>query len=161
MVSANAERSSMGIANTLRDRDFRGIAAFAALGAGGLFVGQEVVDQVMPLLGMSPDPTSPSGLGAAMLAKVVTAGVIVAVASRAGDLGMMAGGLVSGGVLISAGLDLVDLMQRGSLPGMSPSGGSSGSSSSGTMEVQPAPQPAPAPSPSASSGSGTRAAGYR
>lgn len=121
MVTANVRQSARGISETLEDREIQGIAALAALGAAGLLVGQELSDFVLPQINMPVDPSTPGQFGAAALVKVVGAAVVVAIGARAGGMGAAAAGAVAFGMLALAGADFFQILQRGGLPGQSPS----------------------------------------
>lgn len=163
MVTADVRASADGIRSAVNDRDLVSIGAIAVLGSGGVFLGQEIADMVMPMLVGSVDPSTPTELGVSAIVKLLAAVVLGMVATRLGTTGMALTGVMSFGILVSMGLDLIDMVQRGGLPGAAPSfnSGSSGGVSRTPSQAQPT-----APSPSASSmgptgGSRTAKGDYR
>lgn len=146
MVNPNVRTSAGGVNDALEDRELTTVLALGLLGAGGIILAQEVVDQVLPRLGMSPDPTSPRGLGMAAIVKLLGALVFVAIAHRAGSSTMTAvGGVLAFGMLSSMGADLFDVLQRGGIPFNSGGSRSTPSRVSGSTST---------PTPSASSTGG-------
>lgn len=141
MVTANVQESSDGVSDALAGRDIQGIAAMALSGAGGVILGQEVADYALPMLGFSMNPGSTTEYTASVLVKLATAVVLAALATRAGGLPQTLAGTASFGVLVSMGLDIVDMAQSGGIWGNAISGGSSGSS-----KVVKRPQSSPSPS---------------
>ena len=167
MVTADVMSSSDGIRTAIEDRDLVSIGALAGLGAGGVFLGQEIADQVLPFLIDTPDPSTPSELGMSALVKLLAAMLMGVVALRMGPMGASAIGVLTFGTLVSMGLDFIDILQRGSLPGMAPSGGSSSSAVTTKSTSAPTPTPTPtrvntAPSrPSSPSSNGADVGSYR
>lgn len=158
MVLADLGRTVDGVTVALEDMDLMAMAPLAVLGAGGAFVAQEAVDLVFPQLGFDTDPSSPSGLGLAAAFKMFLAVVLVAVGSRVGGRAFMAiSTTLAIGVLIHSGLDIFDMIQRGGLPGASPSrsrssASGSASSTSASATVQTAPNRRATPSNATSTG---------
>lgn len=135
MVTASVRSSAAGVQDALEDREVMGIGALALLGAGGVFLGQEFADQVMPMLDRPVDPTSATDLFVSAGLKLAGAVVLGIVALQLGTTASAAAGVVSFGVLVSMGLDLIDAVQRGGLPGNAPS--PSRSPSTGPKRVSP------------------------
>lgn len=129
MVTASVQNSADGVQGALADRELTGIAALAVLGAGGVFLGQEVADQVLPLIGMPMNPSSMTDLTVSAMVKLVSAVVLAAVAVRLGTTGKAAAGTMAFGVLVSMGLDLVDAAQ--------------GAGASATSMISGSPSPSP------------------
>jgi len=154
MVDADLRKSSRGVTNLLEDRDVVPAAMMGVSVAGGLLAAQELSDYVLPQLGMSRDPSSPTGLGASAAVKTVGAAATVALASRGGDAVMTYGGLAAVGMLAHAGLDLFDVVQRGGIIGSMP--GVNNSSGSATVKKVPANSGSPSASRSTSRSMGVQ-----
>lgn len=143
MVTASVRNSADGVQDALGDRDVTGIGALAVIGAGGVFLGQEVADQVMPMIGFPVDPSQPTDLAVSALVKTVAAVVLAALATRLGGTGQALAGTAAFGVLVSVGLDALDAVQRGGVPGNALMGG--GSTGGSPKRVS---SPSPSNSPS-------------
>lgn len=113
MVTASVRNSAGGVQDALADRELSGIAALAVLGAGGVFMAQEIADQVLPMLDFPMNPSSMTDLTVSAMVKLVSAVVLAAVAVRLGDTGGAAAGTMAFGVLVSMGLDVVEAAQTG------------------------------------------------
>lgn len=162
MVLVSESRSLQNIAENIRGRELQFIGTATVGGVSGLFLAQELADVTLPILQMSPDPSSQAELGASAIVKLVGAFVFVTLAARAGgDMVMALAGSVAFGMLVSMGLDLFDMVQRGSVPGLATQSGPSVAAPS-----PPAPSPSGgsvtrvSPSPTPSSG-GRVTGGYR
>jgi len=130
MVTASVRDSADGVQGALEDRDVMGIAALAALGAGGVFVAQYVADMVLPMLDYSKDPTTQVGKGVSVLTKAAAATVMAMLAVRLGSTGAAAAGTMAFGVLVSMGLDMIEVAQQtGGMASSMVSGSSSASAS--------------------------------
>lgn len=150
MVNANVKSSARGVQNALDDRNVMAIGALSLLGVGGVFLGEEVSEQVLPLVGFSSDPSDMTGLAASAATKLGGAMALGILGSRLGGTGKAAAGVVSFGMLVSMGLDVIDA--AGGIPGMS------ATSTSSSSAPTPTPQPTgsnPQPVRRASSGPST------
>lgn len=164
MVDASLRKASSGVVEAVQDMDLRVLAPLALLATGGLILSQELVQQVLPRLGFQSDPQDAKGLGASAAVKVLGAVVLVGLAMRVGgsktSTAAVASGVLAYGMVASAGMDLVDVLQRGGLPG-----------GQAPVRSSPTPSPSPSPSPSqstavqraapAAAGRGTSTDGYR
>lgn len=121
MVLASVERSVRGVTDLIEDRAVIAVSATAALGAAGMALGQEVTDQVLPMLDRPVDPSSPADLGISAILKLVAASAVVAAGAATGGVGLAVAGGLGYGVLVSMGTDLIDVLQRGGVPGLAPS----------------------------------------
>lgn len=161
MVTVDVASSASGVNQAIEDLDAVSLAALAGLGASGVFIGQEIADQVLPMIIGTPDPTTPSQLSASVAVKLAAA-IVMGIAARRFGGGKGALGVITFGTLVSLGLDMIDILQRGSLPGMAPSTGSKTQVQSRSPPRAPKVQSRPkSPSASSSGTSGAAAGGYR
>lgn len=120
-ISRNVNQAGREIQEVLSDRQPTALGFAAVAGGGGAIAAQEVAQQVLSALGRPIEPTSPANLGISSLSKMVVAVVFGAVAARLGrGVGFLLAAVAGFGALVSAGVDLFDLVQRGGIPGLAP-----------------------------------------
>lgn len=113
MVTANAYDSAEGIVGVFQDREVVALASVTGTLTGGFFAAQEIADRVLPMLDFPENPTQPMDIGASVLVKLLATSVLVLVgAGMGGDLVTLAAGAGGAGMLVSVGMDVVDLGQR-------------------------------------------------
>lgn len=129
------------VANQFEDiverRDVAGLAFFSVVTAVGVALANEVVDMVMPRLGMNPDPQTSREFLAAGLVQLAWAAVLATIAATqvGSPLIFVSGILLAIGSAVIGGANLFEWLQRAvgrfSQEASSPTGSGSGNRSAG------------------------------
>lgn len=143
MVTRQSRATANSVNSLLEQRDIVGLLAVAGGTAGGVLLTQRIANQVLPLVGLSPTPSSlVDGLGAAGVKTGVAAAFMYGALQLTG-IGRVLLAFLSVGSLTSAGFDLVGLFfETPDLRQMKEAGTSGGGSvsaqsvSSGSVSAQ-------------------------
>lgn len=115
VVTRDVRNVTREFSQLVEDRDVGGLGFIAVAGAVGVSLANDVVDLVLPRLGMNPDPQTAQDFLAAGLTQLVFAGLVVTVAASmaAGSPVLFAVGVsLSLGSVIIGGANLVEWGQR-------------------------------------------------
>lgn len=136
MVTANLSGVSSSFQTIADDRDLYSMAALAVAGAGGGILATELSDRILPIVGLSANPTG----GQSFLANGAFKAVVgFALGYAAIEMGGAVGatlGIAGLGALVVSGADIVSALQALTLQGQQMvSGNSISASGNGTARV--------------------------
>lgn len=115
VVTGDVRDVTREFSDLVENRDIGGLGFIAVAGALGVSLANDVVDLVLPRLGMNPDPQTAQDFLAAGLTQLVFAGLVVTVAASmaAGSPVLFAVGVALAlGSVIIGGANLVEWGQR-------------------------------------------------
>lgn len=109
LLSRSSSQTAEAINNLLEQRDVIGLLTIAAGAAGGVVLTQRLANRVLPLIGMSPTPTSVTGGLASSVTKGTVGAAFMYGATQTTGLGKVLLAFLSLGSLTSAGFDILGL----------------------------------------------------
>lgn len=115
VVTGDVRDVTREFSDLVENRDVGGLGFIAVAGALGVSLANDVVDLVLPRLGMNPDPQTAQDFLAAGLTQLVFAGLVVTVAASmaAGSPVLFAVGVALAlGSVVIGGANLVEWGQR-------------------------------------------------
>jgi len=109
MVSLQARNTAQSVQNILESQDIMAIVTVAGSTAGGVIIAQRLANRVLPMIGLSPQPsTLTDALGSAGFKGLAAVAVGLAAAELSG-LPQVVAAFIAAGHLTSAGVDLVQV----------------------------------------------------
>lgn len=109
MVSLQARNTAQSVQNILESQDIMAIVTVAGSTAGGVIIAQRLANRVLPMIGLSPQPsTLTDALGSAGF-KGLAAVAVGLVAAELSGLPQVVAAFIAAGHLTSAGVDLVQV----------------------------------------------------
>lgn len=141
MVTAAVESSGKRVGNLLEDMDIVGALSVGVVGVGGFLLAEEVAMRVFDRLDqINSDPSEMMDYGAHVLVKLLSAVLLVKLASGQSSYVFGTAGALALGMLFSVGLDLVEFGEEQIMPMLE---GNGGSGSSALTRSTPSPSPSP------------------